>query len=80
MEQLQNSVHIEYEIQFAYSHCKLGSRSSRMMFVEPAAPEDRGQELLPYNYKSDKPGTKPVIPRVDTATHGVATPTPLADR
>ena len=28
---------------------------------------------------SNKPGTKAVVPRVDTAPHGVETPTPLAD-
>ena len=36
-------------------------------------------ELLQYLYNSDNPGTKEVIPRVETAQHGVETPVPLAD-
>ena len=46
MEQLQNSVHNECEIQFANSRCKLGSRSTRMVFVEPAAWEDRSHKFF----------------------------------
>ena len=43
----------------------------------PAAPgEDKN--ILPYLYNSTKLGTKTQIPRVDTAPHGVDTPTPLA--
>ena len=47
MEQLQNSLHMASEIEFASSKCKLGSRSSRMVFVEPAAPgDDWGQKAF----------------------------------
>ena len=34
-----------------------------------------GSEILSYLYNSNKPGTMTVIPRVDTAPHGVETPT-----
>ena len=36
--------------------------------------------IPPYIYNSDNLGTKTVIPRVETAPHGVETPVPLADR
>ena len=39
-----------------------------------------GSEIPPYIYDSDKPGTKTVIPRFETAPHGVESPTPPADR
>ena len=39
-----------------------------------------GLEILQYLYNSDNLGTKAVIPRVETAPHGVETPTPSADR
>ena len=32
-------------------------------------------EILPYLYNFNKPGTKTVIPRVDTTPLGVETPT-----
>ena len=35
--------------------------------------------VTPRVCDSNKPGTNTVIPRVDTAPHGVETPTPLAD-
>ena len=35
-------------------------------------------EFFPYIYNSTS-GTKKVVPRVDTAPHGVETPTPQAD-
>ena len=38
-----------------------------------------GSELLPYLYNPDKPRMEAVIPREDTAPHGVETPPPLAD-
>ena len=42
MDLLQNYVHIECEMQFANSQFKLGSRSSRMVLEELAAPgEDK---------------------------------------
>ena len=49
----------------------------------PAAPgkdevPSPDQKILPYLYNANKPGTKTQIPRVDTAPHGVDTPTPLA--
>ena len=34
-----------------------------------------GSEILSFRYNSNKRGTKTVIPRVDTAPHGVETPT-----
>ena len=37
-------------------------------------------KIFPCLYNSKKPGTKTVIPRVDTAPHGVETPIPLAGR
>ena len=55
-------------------------------FVEPAPSATRagdgpipGSEILPYIYDSNKPGTTTVVLRVNTAPHGVETPTPLAD-
>ena len=38
-----------------------------------------GLEMIPYLYNFDNLGTKAVIPRVETAPHGVETPVPLAD-
>ena len=38
-----------------------------------------GSEIFPYLYNSNNPGTETEIVRVDTAPHGVETPTPLAD-
>ena len=37
-----------------------------------------GLKISLYIYNSNKPGTKPAIPRVDNAPHGVETQTPLA--
>ena len=37
-------------------------------------------EIPLYMFNSDSLGTKTVIPRVETAPHGVETPVPLADR
>ena len=39
-----------------------------------------GSEIPPYTYNSDKLWTKTVIPRGETAPHGVETPVPLVDR
>ena len=38
-----------------------------------------GSEIPPYICNFNKPGTTTVVLRVDTAPHGVETPTPLAD-
>ena len=51
---------------------------------DPAAPGDDKVsspefEILPYLFDSNNPRVKAEIPRVDTAPHGVETPTPLAD-
>ena len=50
--------------------------------VEPGLPgKDIGSHpriiILQYSYDSNKPGTKTTISLVDTAPHGVETPTPL---
>ena len=62
------------------------SGNPNLGFVEPAPSATRagygpipGSEILPYIYDSSKPGTTTVVLRVNTAPHGVETPTPLAD-
>ena len=39
--------------------------------------KSHGSKIFSYMYNSNKPGRKPAIPRVNTAPHGVETPTPL---
>ena len=55
-------------------------------FMEPAPLGEKGEKTPSpdhnsffYMYNSIKMGTQAMIPRVDTATHGVQTPPPLAD-
>ena len=50
----------------------LGQRRGRAAHGEDEVPS-LGQ-ILPYLYNSNKPGTKTLIQRVDTAPHGVETP------
>ena len=74
MEQLQTSIHIECEIQFRqesapnwFSEQQDGVRGAS------GTRGAQGSKMLLYIYNSNKPGTKTMISRVDTATHGVKT-------
>ena len=79
MEQLQNSVHIECEIQFASSRWKLGSEEAERCSWSQRHPGRTGVKNPPVYLQLQKTGDETGDPRVD-ATHGVETPTPLADR